>query len=130
MSTINGTVDGVSLLSSNHSGAGDDRRLFAVSCSFAAYTGASDSMTVTGILTAIANHERNGKVLTLLEVTMGGAGLDTNAQAVYIQNRPTLSNQSTTGDISGNLTTSDGSTEITASTACSGVRMFALVKEA
>lgn len=130
MSVINGSITGVTLLATNVSGAGDVRKAFLCSASFAAYTGASDTETVTGILTAVASHERNGKTLTLIDVCAFNAGLDTNGQAVYLATSQTPSNTTTTGDIAGNLTAADGTTELTASTASVGVQFVAIVKEA
>jgi len=130
MSTINGTITGVTLIDANKGMGGDNRKAFLCAASFAAYTGASDTYTVTGINTAIAAHERNGKTLTLLYVVPASCGLDTNGQAVYLKSAPTLSNTTTTGDIAGDLTAADGSTELTSATASQGVQFIAVVKEA
>jgi hypothetical protein len=130
MATINGTITGCTLLASNHGQGGELRKAFLCSASFAAYTGSSDTYTVTGINTAIAAHERNGKTLTLLDALPFSGGVDTNGQLVYIAAAVTPSNQTTTGDIAGNLTAADGTTELTSSTAAQGVQFIATVKEA
>lgn len=130
MAVINGTVTGCSLIDTNKGTGGEIRKSFLCAASFAAYTGSSDTYTVTGILTAVAAHERNGKTLTLLSVAPANGGTDTNGQLVYIKAAPTLSNTTTTGDIAGDLTAADGSTELTAATASQGVSFIAVVKEA
>ena len=130
MAVINGSVTGCSLIASNHGQGGELRKAFLCSAAFAAYTGSSDTYTVTGINTAVAAHERNGKTLTLMTVAPFSGGVDTAGQLVYIAAAPTLSNPTTTGDIAGNLTAADGSTELTASTACQGVQFIAVCKEA
>lgn len=122
MATINGTIDGVQFLGADASGG----KLYVISCSFAAYTGASDSATVTGIGAAINSSTRNGKTAALVAGCVpvrAGAGYDTNGQAVYF-GTATIS-----GDgITGNLTNS-AQTEITTATASSGVRLAVWVQE-
>lgn len=130
MAVINGTITGCTLIDASKGLGGDHRKAFLCSAAFAAYTGASDTYTVTGINTAVAAHERNGKTLTLIGVTPLNAGIDTNGQAVYLKAAPTLSNTTTTGDIAGDLTAADGSTELTSATASQGVQFIAVVKEA
>lgn len=129
MSTINGSISGVTLLSGNPSGAGANTKVFLIEAGFAAYTGSSDSATITGCNTAIAAHERNGKTLTLRSAARAHAGLDTNAQACYVDTSISLSNTTTTGDLAFDLADAGG-TELTSSTACSGVGVVVVVDEA
>jgi len=122
MALITGSIDGVTFLGADASGG----KLYQFSCSFAAYTGASDSMAVTGMAAAINTHTRNGKTSALVAGAVpvrAGAGYDTANQAVY------AGTLAISGDgVTGNLTDS-AQTELTASTACSGVKIVAFVQE-
>lgn len=120
MALIAGTIDGVTLLSS--SGLS---KTYELSCSFPAYTGASDSMTVLALAAAINSHTRNGRTFACVAGAVpvrGGPGYDTNGQEVFFGTQ-TLAGTSSITDITGNLTTS-AQTELTTSTACTGVRLI------
>lgn len=123
MATINGTILGVSLL--NASGA---RKTYELTCAFAAYTGASDTASVTGIGAAIAAATRNGKTNTLRACIPAGAGLDTNSQAVYFGGASVQAATISSDNATGNLVDAAG-TELTSSTAASGVKIVAVVDE-
>lgn len=114
-----GTITGVNVLYSK--GA---RKTYEVCVDFPAYTGASDSFSIAGVGAAIAAKNRNGKTHTLLQAMCIGAGYDTNSQAVF-----TGACTVSTDALTGNLTTSDGTTEITTSTASKGVRLAVTVTE-
>jgi hypothetical protein len=129
MSVINGTITGVTLMGANPGNGGANAKAFHLVANFAAYTGASDSATITGCLTAIAAAERNGKTLTLRAATRYHAGLDTAAQACYVDTAITLSNTTTSGDLAFDLANAAG-TELTTSTACTGVGVIVVVDEA
>jgi hypothetical protein len=141
MATRNGTITGLTFLSGNPGGttAYDSnatvyctRRAFLVMANFPAYTGSGDDATITGILTAIAASERNGKTLYLRSVVPAIAGIDTNAQGVHMGGASvsacTITNPTTTGDASGNLTDAYG-TELASATASTGVGVIAVVDE-
>lgn len=130
MATINGTITGVQLLGTTPSGAGALSKAFLITADFAAYTGASDDATITGVNTAIAAAERNGKTLTLRSAARFYSGYDTANQAVYVDTAITLSNQTTTGDLAFDLANAAG-TELTSTTGVStGVPVIVVVDEA
>lgn len=120
MALITGTIDGVTLLS-----AQGTSKTYELSCSFPAYTGASDSMTVLALAAAINAHTRNGKTFACVVGAVpvrGNPGFDTNGQAIFFGTQ-TLAGVGSITDITGNLTGSD-QTELTASTACQGVKLI------
>src|SRR6185312_5311191 len=128
MTTQNGTITGVTLLEGSFGGliatvssTNYTRKVYHLSVDFPAYTGSSDTMTVTGVNTAIAAATRNGRTLTLRAAVPGQPGQDTTAQAVFATG-------TTTGDLAGNLTDAAG-TELTSTTAVSGVGIIAVVDE-
>lgn len=115
-----GTIDGVQLLSS--SGL---QKTYELSCSFPAYTGSSDSMTVLALAAAINGKVRNGRTFACVSGAVplrGGPGFDTNGQAVFFGTQ-TLAGASSITDVTGNLTDS-AQTELTATTACTGVKLI------
>lgn len=125
MGLIAGTIDGVTLLSS--SGLS---KTYELSCSFPAYA-STDSMTVLALAAAINSHTRNGRTFACVAGAVpvrGGPGYDTNGQAVYFGTQ-TLAGTSSITDITGDLTNS-AQTEITASTACTGVKLIVTGLEA
>jgi hypothetical protein len=140
MTIQNGTIRAVTLISGNPNGAQSNvggtnysRKAYAVFADFPAYTGSTDSATITGILTAIAAAVRNGATLTLRAVVPHVAGQDSAAQAVHFGGTSvqaaTLSNTTTTGDAAGNLVDASD-TELTATTGTSvGVGVIAIVDE-
>lgn len=140
MGTINGTISGVTLLSGNPTGSTStvssvvySRKAFMVMADFPAYTGSSDTATITGILTAISAAQRNGKSYTLRAVVPALAGLDANGQGVYMGGSSvqaaTLSNTTTTGDAAGNLIDA-ADTEVTSTSGTTvGVGVIAIVDE-
>lgn len=120
MALIAGTIDGVTLLSSQGL-----QKTYELSCSFGAYTGASDSMTVLALAAAVNAHTRNGRTFACVVGVVpvrGNPGFDTNGQAVYFGTQ-TLAGTSSITDITGNLTDS-AQVEITTSTACTGVKLI------
>ena len=125
MATINGTITGVSLLRSK---AQLGRKAYLITCDFGAYTGASDTATVTGVGAAILAHTRNGETVTLQGAVPIGPGLDTNAQDVYFTGASVQAGTVSSDDLTGNLSNVDG-TELTSSTACKGVELCVIVKE-
>lgn len=140
MGTINGTITGVTLVSGNPAGpvatvssTKYNRKSYLCTVDFPAYTGSTDTMTITGIITAINAATRNGRALTLRAVIPAYAGLDANAQAVFAVGSasqiPTLSNTTTTGDAAGNLGDA-AATEVTSTSGTtSGVGIIAVVDE-
>lgn len=140
MSTINGTISNVALLSANPAGSTAldstsvcNRLAYLVMANFGAYTGSSDTATITGILTAIGAATRNGRTLKLRAVVPAMAGLDANGQGVHMSGGSvaacTIANPTTTGDATGNLTDAAG-TEVTSTSGTTvGVGVIAIVDE-
>jgi hypothetical protein len=139
MTVQNGTISGVTLLAASVDGqvntistAKYARKAYAVYANFPAYTGSSDTATITGILTAINAATRNGKALTLIGTLPLSMGTDTAGVTAHFTGTAvsagTLSNTTTTGDVAGQL--SDAAlTEIATTTAVSGVGIICVVDE-
>lgn len=126
MAVINGTITGVSLLRSKE---GSGRKAYLLTCDFAAYTGASDTATVTGAGAAILAKTRNGKTLTLRGAVPIAPGKDTAAQDVYFTGTAVQAGTVSSDDLTGQLSNAAG-TELTSSTACKGVELCVIVDEA
>lgn len=128
MSTINGTIKGVSLIQGNVNGVGS-RKAYLLSCEFPAYTGSGDTATITGVGSAISTATKTGKTLTLRGGICVGAGADTTGQAVYATGAAAQAMTVSSDDLTGNLSVAAG-TEITATTGVtSGVQMVVVVDE-
>ena len=112
MATINGTITGVNLLR-----AKDTFKVYEVTCTFPAYTGAADTATVTGLGAAILAKTRNGKTTTLKGAMCVGAGYDAAATplAVYFTGAAAWAATISSDDATGNLSIEAG-TEITSTT--------------
>lgn len=126
MAIINGTITGVSLLSA--SGA---LKTYEVTCEFAAYTGASDTATVTGLGAAILGKTRNGKTTTLKAVQCIGAGKDAAAAPldVFFTGTAAWAGTISSDDATGHLAVAAG-TEITSTTGTTkGVKLAVTVAE-
>jgi hypothetical protein len=128
MTVQNGTIQGVTLASGNPAGATAlngatvlGLKSYLLTVSFPAYTGSTDSMTVTGCLTAINNSCRDGKTRTLLAAIPAFPGLDGASPPQGVVPTGTsifamaVSNTTTTGDLAGNLSDASG-TELTSTT--------------
>ncbi len=126
MATINGSIKGVTQLASM---SNTGRKAYLVTADFAAYTGAADTATVTGVGAAILAHTRNGKTVTLRGSLPAIGGLDTNSQLVYFTGTSVQAGTVSSDDLTGQLSILDG-TEITTSTACKGVGLVVIVDEA
>lgn len=122
MSTVAGTVTGVTLLSGPGTGAGS-RKVYEVAASFTTYTASSDSAQITGIQDRIEEITKNGKTLTLIGAAAGNPGVNTSGVAVYAS--ATITN--TSGTLAFELC-SDATTEANTS-ACSGVKFICVVDE-
>lgn len=140
MATQNGTILGVTLLSGDPAGSTSTvtgktytRKAYLLTCSFPAYTGSTDTATITGVGTAIATSTRNGAAVNLIAVVPALAGLDANAQGVHATGAAspamTISNATTTGDAAGQLSDASGA-ELTATSGTTiGVGVIAIVDE-
>ncbi len=125
MAVATGTLTGVTLVAGNPSGVGG-YKTYLCTYSFPAYTGASDSATVTGVAAAIAAKVRSGKTMAMVAGAIpvrAGGGLDTNGQAVYI-GTCTIS----TNDLTFNLTDA-AQVELTSATASQGVSLLVPILE-
>jgi len=123
MAVINGSITGVTLVRAT--GA---RKTYLLTCDFAAYTGAADTATVTGIGAAIASKTRNGKTNTLRAVLPAGPGRDTANQDVYFTGTAVQAATISSDDATGHLAVAAG-TEVSSATASKGVELVAVVDE-
>lgn len=127
MTTISGTITGASLVASNVNGLGA-RKAYMVTADFGAYTGASDTAALAGVGAAIASRTANGKTNTLRGAFTCQAGGDTANQAVYFSGAAVQALTVSSDDLTGNLANAAG-TELTSSTASSGVGLIVIVDE-
>lgn len=81
MSTIYATILGVTNVKRVDSGDGA-RNTARLALSFGAYTGSSDTASVSGVTTAISNTLRNGKTITPRAAICSAAGGDAS-QSIY-----------------------------------------------
>ena len=126
MSVINGTITGVSLMA-----AKDAYKTYRVTCNFAAYTGASDTATVTGLGAAILAKVRNGKTTTLKSVMCIGPGKDsaTTPLDVFFTGTAVWAATISSDDATGHLAVAAG-TEIASTTSTTlGVELAVMVVE-
>lgn len=128
MSTINGTITGCNLIAGNITGFGA-RKAYQITATFPAYTGSSDTATITGVGAAISASTKNGKTITLRGGIPSGAGSDTAAQAVYFGGTAVQAATVSSDDLTGQLNNAAG-TELTTTTGVStGVQVIAIVDE-
>lgn len=73
MTAVAGTIKGIMLLGEPHTGTG--RHYALVSVTYPAYTASSDTTTVAAVGAAIAARRRDGKTVTLKDVTQAQSGL-------------------------------------------------------
>jgi hypothetical protein len=111
MAVVNGTIDGVTMLSGNPAGIAA-RKSYLITCNFGAFNSATpDTATVTGVLTAINAACRDGKTRTLRGGICVAAGQDTSALAFYMTGATVqalaVANSTTTGDFTGSNQLSD-----------------------
>jgi len=114
MAVINGSIKGVKIMLDSFALTGA-RKTALITADFAAYSGAGDSGSITGVKAELEATLRNGKTVTLRQGMPAFAGVDTNKQAVYV-GAVTVSS----GDLTFNLADNTGA-ELTSSTASSGV---------
>jgi len=120
-----GTIKGATLIDSDaYTGSG--RFTYLLTVDFPAYTGSTDSGTITGVAAAISARILDGKTRALIAScvpTCVGPGQDTAGQNVFI-GTVTIS----TADLNFNLVNSSN-TELTSSTASTGVKLLVTVLE-
>lgn len=117
-----GTIEGVQLVSKTWSGYGA-REVYLITASFPAYTGASDTATVTAVGAAVGTHVRDGKTRTLRWAAPAFAGYDTASQSVFYTGTAVQALTISSDDTTGQLSAAAG-TELTSSTASVGVGFF------
>lgn len=125
MATQKGTIRAITQLHNDAVGPG--RVTFLCAVDFPAYTGSTDSGQIDGVAAAISAKVRDGRTRALISScvpTCVGRGKDTAGQDVFI-GAVTIS----TNDLTFNLTASDGTTELTSSTASTGVQLLVTVAE-
>lgn len=98
MGAQSGTIKGIMLLREPTDGA-SGRGVAEVFVSYPAYTASSDTTTVAAVGAAIAAIRRDGKTVTLKDVTEGQAGMDT-AGLEYFNDTLAVSTDAITGELS------------------------------
>lgn len=126
MAVISGTIKGVTEV---RAALQTGRKAYLLALDFAAYTGASDTASVTGVGAAILAHTRNGKTVTLRGAVPAAPGLDTAAQAVYFTGTAVQALTVSSDDLTGQLSNAAG-TELTSATASRGAEIVVIVDEA
>lgn len=139
MTTRNGTVLGVSLLSGNPGAAPKstvssvayERKAFLVTASFAAWT-TGDAATVTGINTAISAATRSGRSLNLIAVVPCANGdVNDGSVAVFLSVAAnaaiTIANATTTGDATTAILADASGADITTLSATQVPAVVALI---
>lgn len=142
MTTQNGTISGVTLLGGDIPGTTSTvssvvytRKAYLIVASFPAYTGSSDTATITGINTAISAATRNGRSLNLIAVTPYLGGQDTASPPVVsfltgtAVQAATIANPTTTGDATGQLSDASGTETASTTGTTVGVGVVAIVDE-
>lgn len=124
MATINGSITGVSLASAD--GA---LKTYHVTCDFPAYTGASDTATVTGLGAAILAKVRNGKTTTLKAVQCIGAGKDTANTDAFFTGTSVWAATISSDDATGHLAVVAGTEISSTSGVTKGVKLAVTVVE-
>lgn len=126
MAVASGTITGVSLLRSKE---GSGRKAYLLTVNFGAYTGASDTASISGVGAAILAKTRNGKTVTLRGAVPIGPGYDTANQAVYFTGTSVQAATVSSDDLTGQLSNAAG-TELTSATASKGAEICVIVDEA
>lgn len=117
MANIDGTIRGVSLYSKAFSQTGtvsvrDRREVYMVTADFAAYTGSTDVARILGVGAAISDHCHDGKTRTVRFGVPAFAGGDSNNQSVFFTGTSVEAATVSTDDLTGQLSSADG-TEVT-----------------
>lgn len=126
MAVASGTITGVSLLRSKE---GTGRKAYLLTVNFGAYTGSTDTASISGVGAAILAKTRNGKTVTLRGAVPMAAGYDTASQAVYFTGTAVQAATVSSDDLTGQLSNAAG-TELTSATASKGVEICVIVDEA
>lgn len=117
MAVVSGTIKGMTLVNTsqgvNMNGA---EKTMLVSADFATYDASADTGDLNEIATAIEDHQRNGKTVTLRAAHGCGPGVS-NAGADVFFGAMTVSS----GDLTFSLTAVDRSTEVDDFTTATGV---------
>ena len=123
MATSTGTLRGFTLMGDSFSGIGA-RKIALLTYDFpSAYTGASDSATITGVGAAIQALQRSSKTVTIRDACSAFPGKDTNAQLIYASQFTKSADTFTfnLNDLTG--------TELTTATASTGVGIIVAYDE-
>lgn len=97
MAAIAGTIVGINILREPCGGA-SGRSLAEVFVTYPAYTAAADTTTVAAVGAAIAAKQRNGKTITLKDVTEGQAGRHGSTE--FFNDTLAVSTDAITGELS------------------------------
>jgi hypothetical protein len=142
MTTRNGTIVGVSLVSGDPAGVTNTvssvvytRKAYLIAANFTAWT-TGDAATITGINTAIAAATRNGASLTLIAVVPCSPGQSADAPPLTpsftdtANAAVTITNSTTTGDAGTAILADSSGTDITTVVGpVVGVQVIAIVDE-
>jgi hypothetical protein len=125
-----GTLQGCECVLKGNSGFGSSgapaREMWRLTYSWPAYTGASDTAQVSGVVAAINAKARDGKTRTLRGGFPGPAGYDTAAQAVYMTGTAAQVLTVSTNDLTGQLSDNTGA-ELATTTVVNGVSVLVFV---
>ncbi len=124
---MDATMTGCTLLHANRNGTGALKTYLCV-YKVAAYTGASDDITITAVGATIAALTRNGKTNTVKGAICVEPGLDTAAQAVYLTGTATWAMVVSADTLVGHLA-SVSAAEVTSATASEGIALAVTVVE-
>lgn len=96
MAVVAGTIKGIQLLHEPHGASG--RHAALVSVTFPAYTASADTVSVAAVGAAIAARRRDGRTVTLKDVTEAGAGKQGSTE--FFMDTLAVSTDAITGELS------------------------------
>lgn len=131
MALASGTITGVAQISKAFAETGtvttrDRREGWIVAAAFPAYTGSTDTATITGVGAAISDHAHDGKTRTVRGAIPLYAGGDTANQSVFFTGTSVNALTVSSDDLTGQLSDNTG-TELTSATASRGVATLVIV---
>jgi hypothetical protein len=97
MAVVTGTIKGINILREPFGGA-SGRGVAEVFVTYGAYTASADTTSVAGVGAAIAAVKRDGKTVTLKDVTEGQAGMHGTTE--FFNDTLAVSTDAITGELS------------------------------
>ncbi len=122
MSTLSGTIDGVSLVRASDNGVGA-RKTYEVACTFTQTFTAGDVAQLVSVDTAVSGAVKNGKTFTVRSMAQSQPGLDAGGTAVYVVGTLTNTSGTLTFGLGGTTTNAAATGSIT------GVRLLVIGDE-